>query len=66
MRINFAVDTIEDIVEELDNRTLVDFLKTYDDYVASYYVDHDFGSVPVCMLEYFINDYFGCDDKLTS
>ena len=62
MRINFAVDTIEDIVEELDNRTLVDFLKTYDDYVASYYEDHDYGSEPACMLEYFNNDYLGCDD----
>lgn len=50
-------DTIGEMVEELTKEELTDFLCAYNNYVVTYYEDHDYPCEPVCMLEYFNNDY---------
>ena len=50
-------DSIEELVQTLSKEELMDFMYAYNNYVATYYEDHDFPCEPVCMLEYFNNDY---------
>ena len=50
-------ETIEDMTFYLSRKELTEFLYDYDRYVATYYEDHDKSCEPVCMLEYFNNDY---------
>ena len=57
-------ETIGQMVEELDKDELLDFLVKYNKYVVRYYEDHDYPSQPVCMLEYFNNDYMTMIDEM--
>lgn len=56
-RIDYEVDYITDIVEELDKESLTYFLGCYNDYVQEFYDAHDEGSTPVSIVEYFNNDF---------
>lgn len=49
---------IDEIVKELNKKhQLVDFLCEYNDYVQNYYDEHDEGSYPVCMAEFYEWEY---------
>ena len=56
-------NTIAEMVNDLSHENLVDLLESYDEYILNFYENHDSGSQPVGLLEYFHNDYF--DDSLT-
>ena len=53
----FTADNIGDITRGLSMPQLIHFLGTYDNYVQEFFESHDSGSQPVCMLEYYTNDY---------
>jgi hypothetical protein len=36
---------------------LMDFIKAYDEYVQEFYENHDESSTPVCVAEFYDNDY---------
>ena len=48
---------ISDIVNELDKETLIDFICQYNDYVQNFYDEHDEGSYPCCIAEFYDNEY---------
>ena len=50
--------TIQDLVEELTTENLIDVLEEYNNYVQTFYEEHDAGSYPVSLMEYYNNDYF--------
>lgn len=52
-----VIETIEDLAHELTKENLIEFLIAYNNYVVTFYETHDKESEPVCMLEYFNNDY---------
>ena len=51
-------DTIAEMVDDLSHENLVDLLESYNEYILNFYENHDSGSQPVGLLEYFHNDYF--------
>lgn len=44
-------------LEDLDKEELLKFIKEYDNYVITFYKEHDSGSIPVCIYEFYYNDY---------
>ena len=57
MQTGFELGYTDDLVDELDNETLKDFLYQYDKYIRTFFEYHDEGSEPVGMMEFFNNDY---------
>lgn len=53
----YIVEYTDDLVDELPFDMLKDFLYSYNKYVQEFYEYHDWGSQPVCMVEYFNNDF---------
>ena len=51
-------DTIEEMVDDLSYENLIDLLIEYNKYISSFYKYHDLDEEPVCLLEFFHNDYF--------
>lgn len=51
------IEFTDDLVDKLDFETLKDFLYQYNKYIQNFYETHDKGSIPVCMIEYFNNDF---------
>jgi excinuclease UvrABC helicase subunit UvrB len=60
------METLGQLVEELEKDELLDFLVHYNKYIVNYYESHDYPCQPVCMLEYFNNDYMTMIDELYS
>lgn len=48
---------LEDIIKELNKKELLDLLKSYDLYIQEFYEYHDNSQTPVCIAEYYNNDY---------
>ena len=44
-------------LEELSKEDLLKLLMAYSDYVMSFYEEHDLGSFPVCIYEFYDNEY---------
>lgn len=44
-------------LEDLDKEELLKFIKEYDNYVVTFYEEHDLGDIPVCIYEFYYNDY---------
>ena len=60
MKTDFIVEYTDDIAEvglDWSQENLKDFLYQYDKYIRTFYDSHDAGSQPVCMTEFFNNDY---------
>lgn len=60
MKTTFEIEYTDDLAvfdEQWDQEELKDFLYQYNKYVMQYYENHDAGSHPVCMVEFFNNDY---------
>jgi len=57
MQTDFELEYTDDLVDELPMETLKDFLYQYNKYITFFYDDHDEGSQPVSMIEFFNNDY---------
>lgn len=51
-------DTIAEMVDDLSRENLIDLLNEYSKYISSFYEYHDKSEEPVCLLEFFHNDYF--------
>lgn len=51
------VENTDELVDELGFEDLKEFLYRYDMYVSHFFDEHDEGSEPVCMVEYFNNDF---------
>lgn len=60
MKTTFEIKYTDDLVEfdeQWNEESLKDFLYQYNKYVMTFYENHDKGSQPVCMVEFFNNDY---------
>lgn len=44
-------------LEELSKEDLLKLLMAYSDYIISFYEEHDYGSFPVCIYEFYDNEY---------
>ena len=53
----YIIEYTDDLVDKLPFETLKEFLYRYNKYVQEFYEDHDEGSTPVSMLEYYDNDF---------
>lgn len=51
------VEFTDDLVQELDSETLKEFLYQHNKYVQNFYDEHDEGSYPVSMTEFYNNDF---------
>lgn len=51
------IENTDSLVDFLDFEDLKDFLYQYDKYIQEFYEEHDEGSNPVCMTEFYNNDY---------
>lgn len=47
----------DDLVNDLDSETLKEFLYQYNKYIQNFYDEHDEGSYPVSMTEFYNNDF---------
>ena len=52
-----VIEYTDDLVEELNFDTLKEFLYQYDKYIQNFYDEHDENSYPVCMVEFYNNDF---------
>ena len=60
MKTTFEIEYTDDLVEfdeQWNDESLKDFIYQYNKYVMAFYENHDEGSQPVCMVEFFNNDY---------
>ena len=60
MKTTFEIEYTDDLVDfkyPWSTEKLADFLYQYNKYVMEFYENHDEGSQPVCMVEFFNNDY---------
>ena len=60
MKTTFEIEYTDDLVEfdeQWNSENLKDFIYQYNKYVMGFYENHDEGSQPVCMVEFFNNDY---------
>ena len=60
MKTTFEIEYTDDLAEfdaQWNEESLKDFLYQYNKYVMTFYENHDAGSQPVCMVEFFNNDY---------
>ena len=51
-------DTIAEMVDDLSRENRIDLLNEYSKYISNFYEHHDKREQPVCLLEFFHNDYF--------
>ena len=51
------IEYTDDLVDKLDFETLKEFLYQYNKYIQNFYEEHDENSYPVCMVEFFSNDF---------
>ena len=58
MKQEIFYNTIEEMVNDLSSENLIDLLNEYGNYIINFYEYHDKGEEPVCLLEFFHNDYF--------
>lgn len=45
------------MLEKLNKETLLDLIYDYDRYIIEFYEEHDTGMTPVCVEEYYNNEY---------
>lgn len=60
MQTTFDIEYTDDLVEfdeQWGQEELKDFLYQYNKYVMNFFENHDEGSQPVSMVEFFNNDY---------
>lgn len=57
MEIDKLIEYTDDLVEELDYEILKEFLYQYNKYIVNFFDNHDEGSYPVSMVEFFNNDF---------
>lgn len=60
MKTTFEIEYTDDLVEfdeQWNSENLKDFIYQYNKYVMGFYENHDEGSQPVCMVEFFNIDY---------
>lgn len=58
MENNVIIEYTDDLVDSLNFNELKDFLYVYNKYIIHFYEEHDNGSIPVDMIEFYNNDYF--------
>lgn len=51
------IECTDNLVDELDFETLKEFLYQYNKYIVYFFDNHDEGSYPVSMTEFFNNDF---------
>lgn len=44
-------------LEDLSKEELLEFIKEYNNYVVDFYEEHDLGDIPVCVSEFYYNEY---------
>lgn len=50
-------DRLMKLYEDVSPSTFVDLVEQYERYCMEFYATHDEGSTPVCVLEFYENDY---------
>jgi hypothetical protein len=46
-----------EILEELNKGELISLMIEYDRYIVEFYESHDNGDIPVCLMEFYHNDF---------
>lgn len=51
------MDIFNEVFKDCTSAELRNFMKEYDLYIQNFYENHDNSCVPVCMAEFYENDY---------